>query len=83
MVARILNWSQGLYCKSFGGGIMDKPVCKLSGVDGNVFAVIGIVVRVLERAKQVEKAKEFKKRAWESGSYDDVLALCFDYVDVE
>ena len=61
----------------------EKPACKLVGTDGNVFAIIGNVSRVLKRAGQSDKASEFQKRAMSSGSYDDVLALCFEYVEVE
>ena len=59
-----------------------KPICKLSGTDGNVFAVIGKVIRTLKNANQEDKAEEFKNKAMSSHSYDDVLCLCFDYVDV-
>jgi hypothetical protein len=31
-----------------------KPICKLTGVDGNVFAIIGAVSQA-KRAKQPEK----------------------------
>lgn len=62
---------------------MEKPVCQLSGQDGNVFNIIGIVSKELKRAGQADKAKEFTERAFKSGSYDEVLALCFDYVEVE
>jgi hypothetical protein len=61
----------------------DKPVCKLIGGDGNVFAVIGAVKRSLKRAGKEDKAKEFTERATASHSYDAVLALCFEYVEVE
>jgi hypothetical protein len=59
-----------------------KPKCKLTGVDGNVFAIIGQVRSVLRKAGQQDKAAEFCKRALMSDSYDAVLQLCFDYVDV-
>jgi hypothetical protein len=61
---------------------MKKPRCKLVGTDGNVFAIIGTVSNSLKKAGQSEKAAEFRKRAMSSGSYDDVLQLCFEYVDV-
>lgn len=62
---------------------MNKPVCKLAGTDGNVFAVIDNVSKALKKAGQSEKAKEFQNRAFASSSYDEVLRLCFEYVDVE
>lgn len=60
----------------------NKPTCKLTGVDGNVFAIIGTVKRTLERAGLRDEARAFSAQAMQSASYDDVLALCFDFVDV-
>jgi hypothetical protein len=60
-----------------------KPVCKLCGTDGNVFSVIGKVSQTLKRAGLLDKAKEFQTKAIQSSSYDEVLQLCFDYVEVE
>ena len=60
-----------------------KPACKLTGTDGNVFAVIGRVRRTLKDAGQEEKAREFFGRAFQQLSYQMVLALCFEYVEVK
>ena len=63
---------------------MDKPKCKLSGKDGNVFSIIGEVCQSLRRNKQADKATEFANKAMkECVNYDQVLALCFDYVNVQ
>lgn len=59
-----------------------KPECQLIGTDGNVFAVIGNVSKTLKRAGQRDKAAEFQKKAMSCHSYDDVLALTFEYVEV-
>lgn len=59
-----------------------KPACKLVGTDGNVFSIIGRVKQALKKAGQDDRASEFVKRAFAAGSYDEVLALCTDYVDV-
>ena len=61
----------------------EKPKCKLSGTDGNVFAVIGKVEKALKKAGQEDKAKEFTEKAFDSDSYDEVLSLTHDYVDVQ
>jgi len=62
---------------------MDKPECKLTGTDGNVFAIMGKVTSALKRAGQREKAEEFRTKAMSGDyDYDGVLQLCFDYVDV-
>ncbi len=64
------------------GATASKPRCRLVGTDGNVFSIIGTVKRALERAGQRERASEFVAKAMQAKSYDQVLALCFDYVDV-
>ena len=63
--------------------IDEKPRCKLSGEDGNVFAIIANVSRTLKRAGLRDKAEEFKAKAPKAGSYDNVLQLCMEYVEVE
>ncbi|OHD20796.1 MAG: hypothetical protein A2Y34_07130 [Spirochaetes bacterium GWC1_27_15] len=59
-----------------------KPKCQLTGVDGNVFVIIGTVSRALKRAGLIDQAKEFSSKAMQQESYDNVLRLCFEYVDV-
>lgn len=60
-----------------------KPTVQLSGEDGNVFSIMGRVSKALKRAGQPDKAEEFITKAKNSKSYDEVLQLCFDYVEVE
>lgn len=55
---------------------------RLSGRDGNVFAIIARVGAALKRAGHAEAAAEFRRRATEQKSYDDVLRLCMDTVAV-
>ena len=62
--------------------VRPKPPCKLTGTDGNVFSIIGQVRRVLIRAGQCAGAREFCQRSFAANSYDEVLRLCFDYVEV-
>ena len=59
-----------------------KPACKLIGEDGNVYNIIGRVRRALIAAGQEDRAREFVERAFRAGSYEAVLALCLEYVDV-
>ena len=59
------------------------PPCELSNCDGNVYAIVGRVNSTLKRAGLEERAAEFRRKALDSGSYDAVLKLCFEYVDVE
>jgi hypothetical protein len=62
--------------------VTPKPSCKLSGKDGNVFSVIGHVRRALLRAGLKAEAREFVQRAFGAHSYQEVLGLCFEYVEV-
>lgn len=59
-----------------------KPKCKLTGTDRNLFSIIARVSRSLERADQRELAREFREKATAAHSRDEVLRLCFDYVEV-
>ena len=58
------------------------PKCELIGHDGNVFNIIGKVESTLSRAGQKDKAKEWSRRAMSAGSYDEVLAMLHEYVEV-
>lgn len=60
----------------------NKPCCKLVGIDGNVFAIIGNVSKCLRRAGLQSEAAEFFRRAMQQESYDNILQLCHEYVDV-
>jgi hypothetical protein len=60
-----------------------KPKCKLTGTDGNAFSIIGKVSGVLKKAGQADKAKEFTNKAFSAGSYNELLKLASDYVDVQ
>ena len=60
----------------------DKPKCRLIGQDGNVFNIIVLVKKALKDSGQPEKAKEFVKRAFSAGSYDEVLNMAGDYVEI-
>lgn len=59
-----------------------KPTCQLTGTDGNVFSVIANITSCLKKAGQKERADDFVAKAFECDSYDAVLQLCFDYVEV-
>ncbi len=61
---------------------MNKPICDLSNVDGNVFAIIGHVSSTLKRSDQKDKANEFRTKAMQAESYDAVLAMINDYVEI-
>ena len=56
---------------------------RLVGEDGNVFNIIGIVSRDLKRAGHIQEAKEFSEKCMNASSYDEVLQISMDYVEVE
>ena len=60
-----------------------KPVAKLIGQDGNVFNLIGICSRALEKVGAYAEAKEMKDKIFMSSSYDEALAIMMDYCEVE
>jgi hypothetical protein len=60
-----------------------KPAVKLVGKDGNVFTIIGLVRNGLRAAGLQSQAQEFVTRAFASSSYDEVLRLAMEYVEVK
>lgn len=57
---------------------------KLIGEDGNVFNIIGLVSRALKRGKvPADEVSKFQSAAFSSPSYDAVLQLCMEWVEVE
>ena len=59
-----------------------KVKVKLIGKNGNAFAILGRVSSALKRAGHKELAKEFLEEATK-GDYNDLLATCMEYVEVD
>ncbi len=63
-----------------------KPECKLIGENGNVFNLIAVVRRTLRDNELDQELDAFdddlKMIQKLGGTYDDVLVLFMDYVDV-
>lgn len=59
-----------------------KPFVQLTGKDGNAFSVIGRVSGVLKQEGFLEEANEFTERAFDCGSYDELLRLVPEYCEV-
>ena len=55
---------------------------KLTGTDGNAFAIIGRVAAVIKSSKGQAAAKEFTAEAIGAGSDDEMLQICMKTVDV-
>jgi len=60
-----------------------KPICKLTGENGNVYNLIGQAEQCLVHAGQRDKATEMSTRCLHADSYDHVLAIIMEYLDVE
>lgn len=59
-----------------------KPEVTLVGQDGNVFNLIAICQRALNRAGMRDEAKEMSMKCMRAGSYHEALAIMMDYCDV-
>lgn len=60
-----------------------KPKCKLVGTDGNAFAIMGRVRSTLrDNGATNEQLKDFMNKCMACESYDALLQLVQDYVDV-
>lgn len=46
------------------------------------FSIIGRVRDALRKAGREDRAREFVEKAFRAGSYDGVLQLCMEYVEV-
>ena len=55
---------------------------RLTGEDGNAFAVLGTVKNALQRAGYRKEAEEYFEEAT-SGDYDNLLRVTMQYVNVE
>ena len=56
---------------------------QLSGEDGNVYHIIGSVYEALREQNLYKEAQQFKRVAFQAGSYDAVLQLAMRTVTVK
>ncbi len=62
---------------------MNKPKVKLTGTDGNAFAVLGKCLQALKNAGySLEKIQQFNKEA-ASGDYNNLLKVAMEWLEVE
>ena len=61
----------------------EKPVVKLTGHDGNAFAIMGRVKQALRRCGADEEYIEKYLNEATSDDYNNLLAVSMNYVDVE
>ena len=64
---------------------MGRPICRLSGANGNIFNLIGIASATLKWYGMAEEAYEMETRIWEgeADSYEEALRIIMEYVEVE
>ena len=55
---------------------------KLTGQNGNVFNLIGIVRKALIEANHKDLAKEMQDRVFKAESYNDALNIMDEYVEI-
>lgn len=60
-----------------------KPSCKLIGENGNVFNLIGLASKALKKAGLKDRCSEMQEKCFAAGSYDEVLRILMEYVEVE
>jgi len=59
-----------------------KPTVKLSGESGNVFYIIGVTMKALQRCGAPQKVIDNYQAEATSGDYDHALQTTMKYVDV-
>jgi hypothetical protein len=69
--------------KELGTEIHPKPKCKLLGANGNIFNLMAIAGKALQRAGLEKEKKEMIDSILNCASYDKALQTIMDYVEVE
>jgi len=59
-----------------------RPAIRLSGKDGNAFAILGTVTAALKKAGCSKEHRDAFMREAMSGDYDHLLQTCMKYADV-
>jgi hypothetical protein len=60
-----------------------KPQVKLTGEDGNVFAIMGTCLKAARRAGWPDERMEAFVAEAKAGDYDHSIQTCMKYFDVE
>jgi hypothetical protein len=60
-----------------------KLKVRLTDQNGNVFNLIGIVSRELKKNGHAEEVKPFQDKCYQAKSYDEVLRIISDLVEIE
>ena len=62
--------------------IIKKPKCALIGQNGNIFNLMSIASKTLEKNNMREEAKEMCSKIMQSHSYEKALSILGEYVDI-
>lgn len=62
--------------------IEPRPAVKLSGTDGNAFAIMAAVTKALRKAGATDQHINAYKQESMSGDYDNLLRVAMKYADV-
>ena len=69
--------------KSSGGGVKHPNIkVKLTGSDGNAFAILGKVIRALRTANLPKEEIDAFTAEATSGDYDHLLQTCMKWVNI-
>jgi hypothetical protein len=60
-----------------------KPICKLTGEDGNIFNLLAVASKSLREANQASEGKEMIAKVSSADSYNEALKIIDEYVEVE
>jgi len=72
----------GGFISNPSGAERKKPDCELIGQDGNIFNLVGIAARTLNRNGMSDEAKEMSSRVFASGDYNEALCIIGEYVNI-
>jgi hypothetical protein len=59
----------------------DKPPLKLTGMDGNAFAILGRAHQALRKAGMADRIPAYDAEAM-AGNYDNLLVVTMDWFEV-
>lgn len=62
---------------------MNKPKCKLTGKDGNIFSLLAEANHVLLKAGMEKETKGMQKKVYGCASYREALMVIGEYVEIE
>ena len=63
--------------------LTEKPKVKLVGEDGNIYNLLGICIKALQKIGAYSEAKEMQVKVAMSSSYHEALIILLDYCDSE